>query len=167
MENRNAAGNPEKTGKFRKWQNCCHLVGIRLPDFLRKAELPACCDPDPNVLDAAESQISVKWCDGGEQFTNNYDGKLTHDLLKLLKDIARKTCAAAPHSTSGTEPSRQKSYNAEMSSFFEGHIYPADYRHGISCYGGSHRMTYRESAHCQHWRTVWKVRACSAFVQFQ
>lgn len=61
-----------------------------LSDFLRKAELSAYRDPDPNLLDATVSKIQVTWRDGDEQFTNNYDGGSAYDLhlLELLQDIA-------------------------------------------------------------------------------
>lgn len=79
-----------------------------LADFLRKAELPVYRDPDSNLLDSTDSHISVTWRDGGEEFTNNYNGTYAHDLLELLKDIAQETSAAMLESDSGKEHSLQK-----------------------------------------------------------
>ena len=59
-----------------------------LADFLRNTELPAYRAPDPDLLDATNSNIQVTWRDGDEQFTNSYDGTSAHDLLELLQDIA-------------------------------------------------------------------------------
>ena len=59
-----------------------------LSAFLCNAELPTYCAPDPDVLDATDSEIQVTWRDGDKQFTKNYDGKSAHDLLKLLQVIA-------------------------------------------------------------------------------
>ena len=59
-----------------------------LADFLRNTELPAYRAPDPDLLDATDSEIQVTWRDGDKQFTNNYNGTSAHDLLKLLQDIA-------------------------------------------------------------------------------
>lgn len=59
-----------------------------LADFLRNTELPAYRALDPDLLDATDSEIQVTWRDGGEKFTNSYDGTSAHDLLKLLQDIA-------------------------------------------------------------------------------
>ena len=69
-----------------------------LADFLHKAELPAYREPDPRLTDDMEvhavtfvSKIQVTWWDGGEEFTNSYDGTSADELLELLKDIARET----------------------------------------------------------------------------
>ncbi len=63
-----------------------------LADFLRKAELSAYRAPPPGLMDATDSIIQVTWRDGGEEFTNNYDGVSAHDLhlLELLQDIAKE-----------------------------------------------------------------------------
>lgn len=68
-----------------------------LADFLHKAELPAYREPDPRLTDDMEvhavtfvSKIQVTWWDGGEEFTNSYDGTSADELLELLKDIARE-----------------------------------------------------------------------------
>lgn len=63
---------------------------VELSDFLRSTELPAYCDPDPGLLDATDSCISVKWREGDESFTTEYNGIHANDLLKLLQDIARE-----------------------------------------------------------------------------
>lgn len=60
----------------------------KLADFLHNIELPAYCDPDPDVLDAIESERLVTWRDGSQQFTKNYNGTSAHDLLELLQNIA-------------------------------------------------------------------------------
>lgn len=59
-----------------------------LADYLRKAELPDYSPPPTGLMDATDSNIHVTWWDGGEEFSNSYDGKFAHDLLKLLQDIA-------------------------------------------------------------------------------
>lgn len=59
-----------------------------LADYLRKADLPAYHEPDPNLMDATISIIQVTWRDGDEPFTNNYNGTTAHELRKLLADIA-------------------------------------------------------------------------------
>ena len=61
-----------------------------LSDFLRRARLPACREPDPNLPDATSSRISVEWREGGGQFTIEYDGIHANDLLELLQDIAEE-----------------------------------------------------------------------------
>ncbi len=61
-----------------------------LADFLRKAELSPYRPPDPNLLDATNSIIEVTWQDGGEEFTNRYDGHDASDLRELLRDIAEE-----------------------------------------------------------------------------
>ena len=69
----------------------------KLADFLRKAELSAYREPDLRLTGDMEvhtvtfvSKIQVTWWDGGEEFTNSYDGTSADELLELLKDIAKE-----------------------------------------------------------------------------
>ncbi|MGN0372763.1 MAG: hypothetical protein ACI4F3_08110 [Enterocloster sp.] len=68
-----------------------------LADLLRKAELSAYRTPSPGVRDAGDSIIHVTWRDGGEEFSENYDGRSAYDLhlLELLQDIAREVSCKA------------------------------------------------------------------------
>lgn len=78
-----------------------------LSDFLRKAELPVYRDPNPELLDTTVSHVSATWRENGEQFTNNYDGIYAHDLLELVKGIARETHTRMMESTAKTEEKLQ------------------------------------------------------------
>ncbi len=62
-----------------------------LADFLHTAELSPYHPPEPGLLDATDSKIQVTWREDGEKFTNSYSGIYAHELLELLKDIARET----------------------------------------------------------------------------
>ena len=66
-----------------------------LSDFLRKAELPAYCKPNPDLMDATDSRINIVWRDGDERFTGNYNGLVADELLSLLQDIAEEVYLAA------------------------------------------------------------------------
>ena len=66
---------------YERWQE--------LSAFLKNAELAPYQSPDPNLLDATDSNLELTWSADGQQITETFDGRSADGLLELLQDITK------------------------------------------------------------------------------